>query len=354
MRDLPGFFYDEEKGKYFPIHLKEAYVKDKKALAKEQEKNMIKESDKTTDLYKFIGNSSVKFDSISERISRIQVNEIVWRQNKVQIDPERDLYYRYNWENGKHIIQHVKISTGEEVKTLQVENGNAILKFGVVYDKSDNRCFHYFVFGDQVNLERELIIVEQESFHFWQKLPPYYPNFDVIYTDGWFYFCNEERILELTNGHDFITKERLPYDFDYLTSFPETGVIYVYKGGLIEFADDPKKKFKIKKSSAKRIHYHEEKLLVLTHHGQLIILNLKTGKTEEIFKIKDFDFPDCRFEDLLIEAKGKVTVIGYKNQKEIVFLNWIDKKVIKKLTLDKAMDSLQLSNDLSNLYIQTH
>lgn len=357
MRDLPGFFYDEAKGKYFPIHLKEAYEKQKKALEKEEEKRLVEESKKTSDLYKFIGNSPLKFDSVLEKISRIKVTEIIWPNKLLQIDPDNDIYYRYNGVNGYHCIQHIKISTGEEVDSFISEYESPLLKFGVLHVDARSKCYHYLIFEKQADTGIKLNLFTPRdiiySGHSYQSLV----NYEAISCNNRIYFyiidTNTFSKLELRyieGGCLSKLCQILPKNFDFFAAFPETGLIRVCKGGLITVkAVD----FKLCSSSAKWLHYYEGKLLILTHHGHFVKLTLNTKEQVVIFDIKDLDLPECRFENLIIDAKGKVVVVGYKNKTDIIFLNWMDVKVIKKLSYSKLIEQFRISSDLFNLYIHT-
>jgi hypothetical protein len=57
VKQLPGFFFDPEKGKYFPLHMKAAYDKE---LQKQKNNKLREESDRilplnsSGSLYKFL------------------------------------------------------------------------------------------------------------------------------------------------------------------------------------------------------------------------------------------------------------------------------------------------------------
>lgn len=364
MRDLPGFFFDEEKGKYFPIHLKEAYEKEKKALEIEEAKKRREESEKSTDLYKFIGKPPQKYDSLTERINRMQVHEIIW-PTKVQIDCEKGLYYQYSWCDDYHVIQHLKLSTGEEVKIFNVlgSSREVVIKFGVAFDTETNDVFHYLILKEDENGEfrRRLLMYNQTNNWSYIWLEPHFPNFDLIYFENQFYFSldllleegyeTDSKILFSMKDMKAVYEETLLDDFDYLTGFPETGLIRVYKGGIIQVRNT--KKFTLIDSSAKWIHHYDGKLLILTYHGKLTVLPLKSRKQHDVFDINDFDLPECRFEDLIIDAVDNLVVIGYRNKKELIFINWIGRKVIKKLIHSKPVEHFKIAPDLLDLYIQT-
>lgn len=355
MRDLPGFFYDEDKGKYFPIHLKEAYEKERRASKREQGNKLKEASEKTTDLYKFIGNSPLKFDSVSEKISRIKVTEIIW-PNNLQIDPENDFYYRYNWQDGHHNIQHIKLSTGEEVDRLNIEDARVLLKFGGIYTEDCSKYYQFFIFGNGLEGNMSLRILTPGNQMYSAFLAPNHTNFDLAYHNDRLYYCSckesfsNVQSIQCLQGDSLVSSSEILSDsFDFLVAFPETGLIQVHRGGILIFKN---MKFKLTSSSAKCLYYYEGKLLILTCHGQLLALTLKTKEQETIFNVNDFDFPDCICEDLIIDSKGKVVVIGYKNKKELIFLNWVEKKIIKKVSLSKSIEQFKISSNLLNLYIR--
>lgn len=363
MRDLPGFFYDEEKGKYFPIHMKKTYDKEKRSKEQEQEKKLKEESERTKDLYKFIGNSPVRFDSVSERISRMQVTEIIWPQ-MVQIDSERGVYfrYKYNWQNECHIIQQVKISTGEELKRFKLRYRRVLLKFHVIYPEDLNEFFLFAIFLNDLHDKNYLILSTPENAIYSFYVDQEFSNFKVFnHHDRLIFSCY--RTLNCRN-RDFATikdesitfwNERLPSTFDFFAAFPQVGLIEVFQGGWIKIRDNKngssESSFKLFNSSAKWIHYYENKLLILTHHGDLVTIELENGNQEEIFNVNDLEFVNERFEDLIIDAKGKVIVIGYTMQKDLFFFNWIEKKIIKKKSFSKPIKKFELSSNLLNLYI---
>lgn len=357
MRDLPGFFYNEDKGKYFPIHLKEAYEKEKKAFKSGKEKKLLEESRKTIDLYKFISNSPLKFDSLSERMSRIKVNEIIWPNKLLEIDQANDFYYRYNWINGCHCIQHVELSTGKELQSFKLKNNHVLSKFGLIRgeDCNESKYFHYLIFEKESDIKHDMFIFTPETKIYSGLSNHSSLNPDAVYYNDriYFYGYNESSYLELKvleADSLFSTCEILPRSIDFLAAFPETGLIQVHKGGLIIFKD---MEFTLFRSSAKWLHYYEGKLLILTYHGQLLALSLSTKAQDIILDIKDLDLSESKFEHLIIDAKGKLVIIGYKNSRHLIFFNWIEKKVIKKLSLTKPIEQFKISLDLLNLYIHT-
>ena len=207
--------------------------------------------------------------------------------------------------------------------------------------------------------KRRLLICNQTNNWSYNWLDPHFPNFDLIYFNNQFYFSINPReegcppnskVLFSMKDMTTVKVEHLPDDFDFLTGFPEIGLVRVYKGGKIKV--DKKTLFELSDSSAKWIHHHEGKLLILTYHGKFTVLTLKFQNDQNIFDITDFDLPECKIEDLIIDAVGNLVVIGYRNMNELIFINWIERKVIKKLIHSKPVQFVKIAPDLINMYIQ--
>ena len=371
LKEIPGFFYDEEKDKYFPIHMKAAYDRARKEKEAEVRRNEIASP---LDLYKFMRNGQNRFDGLIERLDRINVCEINW-PHPVQIEEDSGIFYRYMWENGVYTIQHVNFETDCILKEFEYECSDALLEFKVIPNlrtkisgqigfKYDDG--YYFIKGNKnssEDIENNLDIIIPNS----RKTDTV-----TIGPHGYNIFCNSQdhdiryvtpivtpdgridyRVVHYWTGPIRATSLRL---YDRFELFCER---FQVPYGITRIAEMNLRFFS--KSTPKWMHYDQEldKFLMLTYHGSLYFVGNSKTTTDsqyndiaELFTVKDIYNFDGKFEDLMIQSQEKVIVMGYRRGKEILMVDWSNpRRIIKTFSLPKPIEQFRLSSDHKNLFV---
>jgi hypothetical protein len=375
VKQLPGFFFDPEKGKYFPLHMKAAYDKE---LQKQKNNKLREESDRilplnsSGSLYKFlpVGNGNRLFDSIPEKLNRTKIKEIIWR-DEIDIHPDAEIYYRYSWINNRINVESVCPETNLSVNTFEREFSapRPIENFKVLRRSHENENYYCFV----VNIN------EYNSFHFYcfdsvsdnsDKAEITMLPFDFnlqIHSDPSICYLTLDgiRILRLKNNNmvasTIYTQIKDIVAIKYIDNF---GTIISRRGGTLNVLDNLNESINLAKklivdSTAKWIEYIEayKKLVLLTYHGHVLIIDLQKDLHQTVlFEITNLPIhkDSFRFEDFQIHLVGKLLFMGYRGGTEILASNAVDGgRIVKAYHLPKPFEQFSVSSDFSRLYIRT-
>ena len=403
--NIPGFFFDSEKEKYFPIKMKASYDAEQKRKSEELEKKLSNPDENVKvrlSLNEFmqvfsIGTRTPEFDSVLQRIERMRICEINWPE-KIKIDADKGIYYRHFYEQGFYTVQHVIPSQSDcerVIKEFKHRCADLLVDFGVVPVKADdefNRDFVYwFVKGERVNrsfdcgdgeFEEDLDIFlpgnagsianrrnddsgVTSHFKVVSSLIEDSHGYNVIVSDAndSLIFRGERHETEILFTQYFDGKyhkqSKVPKNLDFICRVPELGVAHISKGGLIQISHSnvPSAGLKLKNSSATWLHYFDHHLYVLTYHGDLVRFNLRhlPASQQELFNVKDLSqlpWSRFRFEDLIVEAAKAVLLVGFRGGQDILVINLNNPtKVVRKISLKNKIESFKLSSDYTNLYI---
>lgn len=386
--NIPGFFFDTEKEKYFPIQMKAAYDAEQKRKSEEFEKMKIsnkKVALTVNDLLEVWPSPPVEFDSVLQRIERMMICEISW-SGTIKIDADEGIYYRYIYEQGSYTVQHVIPSHTEceqVIKEFKHSYPDPVLDFGVVCVNPDYKIgkeyLYWFVKGERVSKS------SGECSEFEENLDIFLPvrndigpshikvctsviqdshgyNVIVANSEDSLIFRGEHRGRQgiFTRFFDGKHHERfnVQKNIDFICYVPNLGEARIFVGGVIQIHDPNilSTGLKLKSSSATWLHYHSHNLYALTYHGDLVRFDLRQSSNQmELFNVKDLSqlpWSLFKFQDLLIEATKAVLLIGFRGGNEILVINLNNPtKVVKKITLQNKIESFKLSSNYSILYI---
>ena len=404
---IPGFFFDVEKEKYFPIKMKASYDAYMKRKSEELEKSIsnadvkVKLAMSPQDLVQVWASVPAEFDSILQRIDRMNVFEIQWPE-PIKIDADKGIYYRYFYEQGYNTVQHVIPSQNDcelVVKEFKHMCPDLMIDFGVIPVKADdefNREFLYwFIKGKKMDkssdeycdFNQDLDIFIPKTFL--HKYISYEANRVHIMNNNnvttHFKVCSS--VIEDSHGCNVIVSDEndclvfrgrkrerqglfteyfdgryseqfnIPKNLDFICRVPELGFAHVSLGGLIQIKHQsvPSAGLKLKNSSATWLHYYSHNLYALTYHGDLVRFNLQQMASQtELFNVKDLrqlPWSLFSFEDLIIEAAKAVLLVCFRGDKDILVINLNNPtKVVKKIALKYKIQSIKLSSNCTNLY----
>lgn len=359
-KEISGFFYDEEKDRYFPNHMKAIYDKNKEAKEK-AERKLEEAQDTSTYLYKFIRNSSIRFDPLAERLARINVYEINW-PHQIQIDAEKGSYHRYRWEGGEYSIQQVKVESDQILNEFRYECSDPLLDFKVFEDvavtvrlnentSTEIYCFVKGKSDSTVDIENNLYI-STAGFHITDTVTIGSHGYNIAYNKN-----NKLLSYVIPNGrgqYKTITYnnslEPVIKVFDKFEFFCEQHGINT--DDLKSVNNIHSKLKELTKSSAKWIHFSSEHdlYLILTYHGTLYSIKAKNEEIVELFQVKDII--EGEFDDLVVECQGRVILFGFRNGKEIIALDWSNpRKILKRFILSKPLEQFKISADFIRIIL---
>lgn len=363
-KEIPGFYYDEQKDRYFPDHMKADFIKEKKRREREELLQNVSASSAPIDLNRFMRNSPIRFDSLTEKLNRLKVVEIHW-PHQIQLNPDKEIYYRYTWKDGEYTIQHIKPFTDNILREFSYKcSGHVLVDFKVIETEPQSYYFikeeEYSTTSMSGNLDilspafrtmlTETVTYGSHGYniaYFNNQLILAQPR-NTVSPDGSFRcskICLFTFILPLNTETPASTK---PFDpFEFLCY--QHGVDPLQNCFIATY-----KQLKKMTGSAAKWLYHDkdqEKLLVLTYHGSLYALGPQFDDILELFQVEDL--LDGKFDDLIIRCRGKLLLMGFRRGEEIFAVDWTNpRRIMKTINLSlSALETFEMSSDFSSLQV---
>lgn len=358
---LPGFFFDEEKGKYFPNSMKAAYDKEKRARkAAEKQRKMQEDlrNTKEADLYKYLVTQPQRFDMMKEKISRLNMIPIaVSASNHYHFDLKNGRYHEMSQLENFACFKTLSLpqdasSPAERICDSLTANHHPLMSFAVVY--IDETTSVYFYIYSKLDWLYFNIFDERES----------YPDIPIkdsgskvlihgkhIFVINWLDNFKELQVIK-------VDKDPVRQKLDigartrYVLWHPETGFVQSTVMGNFQI---PKKKISLRfdeKETAKWLHYYRGIIFYVTFYDTFGCFHVeKPNRRFDLLNLKDSDIYNDQNTRLLVEAVNRIVVFGYVKGKQLLFYDLDTYKVIHRKSLDHEIRQFKISADLKNLYI---
>ena len=403
IKNISGFFFDEDKEKYFPNHMKSWYEKERKAKKEKIKDQNVDYNSQNLDRFMMISRQSCDF--ILQKLERCQVHEIIW-PNDIQIIANENKYFRYSCLSFSTLctFEEVQLDTDAETQNQKISDlcvydklgiNIKILKFGFL-DVSNKYFYTLQCDNSESSNESPILRVFEINFAHQVKLleAKYRLRLDLnnplVVTDsgGFIYEYGEFekddkdfrtkskfRFIEMEISNNVLAKKKENLKISKeVTCFQKfsMGLIVACTGGKLYFDVDndvdndndddfrinKNKAYQLEESAVKWMHYHEKMLLVFTFHGNFVLINLETGHQQVLFKLSDLSVHsnnnfNYKFEDFKIEAVGKIILVGYRNGTEIAVYNFLEisRGPIRTFSFQKKVEQFKISADFLHLYI---
>lgn len=355
--DIPGFYFDAEKNRYFPNHMKKVLLKPE-----------IKEFTPSLPSQSYHGNyhsrstMSVSFDRFSERISRFTVKELQWPDQVAFIKGSTD-YFRWSWRDCRCVIECVT-KDGACIDEIFSYNNGVPLTMGtfskylyIILDDGSDIDFPYrtidiFDLTTLCKVHQDLIafysisdaVIEKEedgSILYFSPVISDNKNIDKNKNKNLIF------IKSFPLSHDEkVNNSRVPCD-NNVTSFKYNldinDVLVSLTGGKMVSINSGNV-FKLEKSSAKWIFNLpiQNRILLLTFHGDFVCLDVESGKSDTLFNLADIS-NEMKIEDLLFAETEK---------NDMLFLTWKDSRkiiVFNLFNLSEAPKMLNTTNPIRQI-----
>lgn len=361
-KDLPGLFFDEEKGKYFPLSMKAAYENEKRIKDAARKEFEIQKSLRETtevDLYKYLRNQPRKFDCVKEKISRMKINYLK-SSNKIFIDIEHDKYYEASRLNrSKYLIRINSLSSDNFIlDEFIVECDGIMLGFNVHFIDERESLYYFFMergsdraieYGCKIN-GSFIKVIDCFDFTF-EAFICYYCSGYILYSTS----THELQVTKISESHAYLPNQRNLPNSSFVKWYPKTDIIWskldhIYITGL-------QIDIKLESSSAQWLTYYRDNLFVLTYHGQFLRINLADPDAHVVlFETVDLEIYANNTEKLIIEmVDDRIVAFAYfKGKRTILFFDLESCKFIEKVSVDHEIQQFKVSKDLKSLYIHHH
>lgn len=362
-RELPGLFFNEEKGKYFPISLKAAYEIEKKAKdAVEKELNLQKALQNATeeDLYKYLGNQPRQFDNIKEKISRLQVVEFN-NSNKFYFDLRNDRYYEALRRNKRWVVRTYSLPSPAKGVLDQVSfepRSESVLLGFAVFKVSACTSMYFFLLDamDTINyqvFERDCEDDSEFIDLIDEELGPHSSH--IFHQRQGQFLIHRNSVNQLkVNEVIMLDRDNKRFTFSHTAHVymhPDTGFIQIRDGTIT--IPDKNWSTKLDQSSVQWLTYYKGNLFIMTFHGQFICINLNDPTNHIfLFNASEMEIFTSNKEKLIIESVYRIVAFAYFKGKKILFFDLETCKFIDMITVDKKIQQFKLSDDVKNLYIR--